>query len=174
MTPLANGEFVASWRGIVDNGNTYEGVQAYNASGNAVGSLVEYPDIGAFGATFARVFALSSGGFAVVLETGDDTNSRRNIHIYDNDGNYVGDVRMEGAGDGGLGNMSLANQPDGNTLVLYDVENDTLVSSRVTVQTLNLNDGLSTPSIQTGISSTRMGPARFRWSSRCPIRTARR
>ncbi|HEY5064285.1 MAG TPA: Ig-like domain-containing protein, partial [Xanthobacteraceae bacterium] len=153
VTPLANGGFVASWRGIVDNGNTYEGVQAYNASGNAVGSLIEFSDLGAFGSTFARVFALSSGGFAVVLETADDTNSRQNLHIYDNDGNYVGDVRMEGAGDGSdFSNMSLANQPDGNTLVLYDVENDTLVSSRNTVQTLNLNDGLSTPSIQTGIS----------------------
>ena len=25
VTPLANGGFVTSWRGIVDNGNTYEG-----------------------------------------------------------------------------------------------------------------------------------------------------
>ena len=152
VTPLANGGFVTSWRGIVDNGNTYEGVQAYDANGNAVGSLLEFQDQSAFGTTFARVFALPEGGFAVVLETADDTNSRQNLHIYDNGGNYVGDVRMEDAGDGSdFSNMLLANQPDGNTLVLYDVENDTLVSSRATVQTLNLNNGTSTPSIQTGI-----------------------
>ena len=59
---------------------------------------------------------------------------------------------MEDTGDGSdFSNMLLANQPDGNTLVLYDVENGTLVSSRATVQTLNLNNGTSTPSIQTGI-----------------------
>ena len=152
VTPLANGGFVTSWRGIVDNGNTYEGVQAYNANGNAVGSLLEFQDQSAFGTTFARVFALPEGGFAVVLETADDTNSRQNLHIYDNNGNFVGDVRMEDTGDGSdFSNMLLANQPDGNTLVLYDVENGTLVSSRATVQTLNLNNGTSTPSIQTGI-----------------------
>ena len=153
VTPLANGGFVTSLRGIIDNGVDNEGVQAYDANGNPVGGLHEFQDQSAFGSTFARVFALPQGGFGVVLETADDTGSRQNLHIYDNNGNYIGDVRMEDTGDGSdVSNMFLANQPDGNTLVLYDVENDTLVSSRATVQTLNLNNGTSTPSIQTGIS----------------------
>ena len=153
VTPLANGGFVTSLRGIIDNGVDNEGVQAYDANGNPVGGLHEFQDQSAFGSTFARVFALPQGGFGVVLETADDTGSRQNLHIYDNNGNYIGDVRMEDTGDGSdVSNMFLANQPDGNTLVLYDVENDTLVSSRATVQTLNLNNGTSTPSIQTDIS----------------------
>ena len=49
VTPLANGGFVVSWRGIINNGNTYDGVQVYNASGNAVGGLIEYSDISASG-----------------------------------------------------------------------------------------------------------------------------
>ncbi len=153
ITPLADGGFAVSWRGIIDNGANNEGVQAYDANGNPVGSLHEFQDESAFGATFARVFALPQGGFAVVLETADDTGSRQNLHIYGNDGNYIGDVRMEDTGDGSdFDNMFLANQADGNTLVLYDAENDTQASSRATVQTLNLNNGTSTPSIQTGIS----------------------
>jgi hypothetical protein len=151
VTPLANGGFVVSWRGIINNGNTYDGVQVYNASGNAVGGLIEYSDISASGSTFARVFALPGGGFAVGLQGPDPADG--NLLIYDNSGDYVGDVPMEYAGDGSdVSEMLLANQPDGNTLVLYNELNDTLMSSRATVQTLNLNNGLSTPSIQTGIS----------------------
>ena len=151
VAPLANGGFVVSWRGIINNGNTYDGVQVYNASGNAVGGLIEYSDISASGSTFARVFALPGGGFAVGLQGPDPADG--NLLIYDNSGDYVGDVPMEYAGDGSdISEMLLANQPDGNTLVLYNELNDTLMSSRATVQTLSLNNGLSTPSIQTGIS----------------------
>ena len=68
----------------------------------------------------------------------------------------------------------LANQPDGNTLVLYDVENDAARVEPRDVQTLNLNNGTSTPSIQTGILFKQNTAVRSRSSSRFPIRMARR
>ena len=131
-----------SWRGIINNGNTYDGVQVYNASGNAVGGLIEYSDISASGSTFARAFALAGRQFPAVGLQGPDP-ADGNLLIYDNSGDYVGDVPMEYAGDGSdVSEMLLANQPDGNTLVLYNELNDTLMSSRATVQDLNLNNGL--------------------------------
>ena len=87
-------------------------------NGNAVGSLLEFRDVSAFGAT-SGVFALPQGGFAVVLEDAVPTRTaaRENLHIYDNGGNYVGDVRMEDAGDGSdFSNMLLANQPTATLL----------------------------------------------------------
>jgi ribosomal protein S11 len=153
VTQLANGGFVLSWHGIYDNGILNDAVQAYDANGNAVGSLIEIPDVTPFGAVLARVFALPQGGFAVGLSAavpGD-----HNLQIYDNNGNHVGDVQMADGGNPNgtdYSNILMTNLSNGNSLILYHDENDTGLSSRDTVQTLNLNDGSSTPSIHSGIS----------------------
>ena len=111
VTPLANGGFVASWRHIVNNGNTSK-VSRPTTRAETQSAASSVPRHRRVRRYLARVFALSSGGFAVILETGDDTNSRQNLHIYDNDGNYVGGVRMEGAGDGSdFSNMSWLTRP---------------------------------------------------------------
>jgi hypothetical protein len=146
VTPLADGGFVIYWRGVFDPGQVGE-IQAYDASGNAAGGITQFPSQTAFGTVFLRVFALPEGGFAVAPSTADAP--ARNLSIYDNNGNSVGDVPMEYAGDGSVDSyMYLTNLPDGKTLVLYD-EEDT-ASSRATVQTINFDT--ATPVIQTGIT----------------------
>ena len=146
VTPLADGGYTIYWRGIIDAGLVNE-VQAYDANGNPAGSIIQFPSQTAYGTVYLRVFALPDGGFAVAPATADAP--YRELSIYDNNGNSVGEVPMEYAGDGSVYSyMYLTNLPDGKTLVLYDEEDST--SSRATVQTINFDT--ATPAIQTGIT----------------------
>jgi Ca2+-binding RTX toxin-like protein len=118
VTPLVNGGFVVRWRGIVEEGEVADRVQAFDADGNPVGSPIFFGVLTEFGTTRALVFALPEGGFAVGLQAGNPTDHDE-LLIYDDNGGLVGGVRMHDLGDGtGASSFFLTNLANGDTLIL--------------------------------------------------------
>jgi hypothetical protein len=146
ITPLANGGYVVWGRSTIDNGQSVDIVQAYDANGNPVGDRIEFVSITAFGVTRALAYALPDGGFAVGLQSADPAS--HNLLIYDNNGNSVGEVRMHDPADGtGSSSFVLANRPDGDTLVVGQSFSSTdLGSNDIWAQTIRFDT--ATPVIQ--------------------------
>jgi hypothetical protein len=147
VTPLANGGFVVRWRGIYDP-DPVDTIQAFDADGNAVGSPITFDSTSAFGASRALVYALPAGGFAIGLQGGNP--DHHNLRIYDNDGNKVGEVRMQDPGTD-TNTPILVNLPNGETLVLFHAYNDALETSRITVQSADFGNA-QIPLAETGIT----------------------
>ena len=115
VTPLANGGFVVRWRGVYDP-LLVDKVQAFDASGNEVGAPFTFEVQTAFGSSRGLVYGLPAGGYAIGIQGANP--DHHNLRIYDNDGNKVGEVRMQDPGTD-TNTPTLVNLPDGNTLVLF-------------------------------------------------------
>jgi hypothetical protein len=154
ITPLANGSFVVWGRGTIDNGQAVDIVQVYDASGNSVGDPIEFVSLTSFGVTRALVYALPVGGFAIGPQATDPAS--HNLLIYDNNGTFIGDVRMHDPADGtGPSSFVLLNRPNGDTLIVAQSfsfvdfsDPDVLGNNDITVQTIRFDT--TVPAIQTG------------------------
>jgi hypothetical protein len=146
LKPLANGGFVVKWTGVYAP-DLVEMVQAFDADGNQVGSPVTFESQSAFGTSRAHVYELPSGGYAIAVQGGNP--DHHNLRIYDNDGNKVGEVRMQDPGTD-TSSAVLANLPNGETLVLFHAFNGALGTTRTTVQSANFGSA-PVPLAETGI-----------------------
>ena len=146
VTPLVNGGFVVRWRGIVENGEAADRVQAFDAGGNPVGSPVFFEALTSFGSTRALVFALPEGGYAIGLQAGNPADHDE-LLIYDNNGSPVGGVRMHDLGDGtDASSFFLANLANGDTLIGGQTFTDNPSENDNWVQTIRFEG--TTPVIQ--------------------------
>ena len=138
VAPLANGGFVATWRGTDDNSTGIKG-QLFNAAGAKVGGEFLVNTTTAGGQTFPNVVGLDGGGFAVSWTSvtpgasGSSTDTR--LQLFSSTGAKVGSEKLlSSLVPNGSGPTNLAALDDGLIAVWLDegdLESGDLIRAQV-------------------------------------------